>query len=150
MWWHLLIAILSGLVVLYAVLLGLLFVASRRTSRALGFKEAMRLLPDVLRLVRRLAGDSGLPRGLRIRLGLVVVYLASPIDLVPDFIPVLGYADDAIVIAVALRSVVRIAGPEALARHWPGTPDGLWAVKQLAGVGDESGSDSGAEYPAAP
>jgi uncharacterized membrane protein YkvA (DUF1232 family) len=145
MWWHLLIAILSGLVVLYAVLLGLLFVASRRTSRALGFKEAMRFPPDVLRLVHRLAGDSGLPRGLRIRLGLLLVYLASPIDLVPDFIPVLGYADDAIVIAVALRSVVRIAGPEALARHWPGTPDGLRAVQQLAGVLEEGAAGSDAE-----
>ncbi|WP_327434808.1 YkvA family protein [Streptomyces sp. NBC_01236] len=56
------------------------------------------------------------------------------VDLVPDFIPVLGYADDAIVVAAVLRSVVRHAGPDALARHWPGTPDGLAAVRRLAGL----------------
>ena len=61
--------------------------------------EALRLLPDVLRLIRRLAADPGLPRGVRIRLGAVLVYLALPIDLIPDFIPVLGYADDAIIVA---------------------------------------------------
>ena len=46
-----------------------------------------------------------------------------PVDLVPDFVPVLGYADDAIITALVLRSVVRRTGPEALTRHWPGTPD---------------------------
>lgn len=57
-----------------------------------------------------------------------------PFDLVPDFIPVVGYADDAIIVAFALRSVVRKAGPEALSRHWPGTPEGLTAVQRLAGI----------------
>lgn len=67
-------------------------------------------------------------------LWLLVAYLALPIDLVPDFIPVLGYADDAIVVALVLRSVVRGAGPQALERHWPGTQDGLAAVRRLAGL----------------
>jgi uncharacterized membrane protein YkvA (DUF1232 family) len=62
---------------------------------------------------------------------LLTVYLASPIDLVPDFIPVIGYADDAISIAVTLRSVIRRAGPEALDRHWPGTPAALDALRNL-------------------
>ncbi|WP_230881836.1 YkvA family protein [Planomonospora sp. ID91781] len=95
--------------------------------------EAIRLLPDLLRLTSRLARDRTLPRGVRIRLWLLLGYLALPIDLVPDFIPVLGYADDAIVVAVVLRSVVRVAGPQALERHWPGTGDGLAAVRRLAG-----------------
>lgn len=55
-------------------------------------------------------------------------------DLVPDFVPVIGYADDAVVVALALRSVVRAAGPEALDRHWTGTEQGLLAIKRLAGV----------------
>ena len=59
-------------------------------------------------------------------------YLALPFDLVPDVIPVLGWADDAIVVALVLRSVVRRAGPEALARHWPGSPEGLAALRRLA------------------
>ena len=77
---------------------------------------------------------SSLPRGIRWRLGLLLAYLALPIDLVPDFIPVAGYADDVLLVAWVLRSVVRAAGPEALERHWPGTPQGLQVVRRLAGV----------------
>lgn len=72
-----------------------------------------------------------LPRGVRLRLWLLLAYLAMPIDLVPDFIPVLGYADDAILVAVVLRSVIRRAGPDAVARHWPGDEKGLEAVRRL-------------------
>ena len=59
------------------------------------------------------------------------MYLALPIDLIPDFVPVLGYADDAIIVALVLRSATRRAGPDALAKHWPGTPEGLTALKRL-------------------
>ncbi|HEY9267350.1 MAG TPA: YkvA family protein [Mycobacterium sp.] len=96
-----------------------------------GLRETLRLLPDLLRLLKRLAADPAMPRGIRVRLALLLAYLALPIDLVPDFIPVLGYADDAIVVALVLRSVTRRAGPEALTKHWPGTPDGLVAVRRL-------------------
>jgi uncharacterized membrane protein YkvA (DUF1232 family) len=96
--------------------------------------EALRLLPDLLRLLRRLATDPTVPRGVRARLWLLLVYLAIPIDVVPDFIPVLGYADDAIVVAWVLRSVVRRAGPEPVRRHWPGSPDGLAALWRLCGL----------------
>ena len=58
-----------------------------------------------------------------------------PIDLVPDMIPIVGYADDAIIVAIALRSVTRAAGSDALERHWPGTVEGLRVVKRLAGLG---------------
>ena len=71
---------------------------------------------------------------MRWRLGALIAYLAMPVDLVPDFLPVVGYADDALVVAFALRSVVRAAGPEAIDRHWTGTPQGLLAVRRLAGV----------------
>lgn len=67
-------------------------------------REALRLLPDVLRLLPRLAADRTLPRGVRVRLALLLAYLACPIDLVPDFIPLVGYADDAIIVAGVLRS----------------------------------------------
>jgi uncharacterized membrane protein YkvA (DUF1232 family) len=92
------------------------------------------MLPDLVRMLRRLAADPDVPRGVRIRLVLLLAYLALPIDLVPDFVPVLGYADDAVVVVLALRSVVRRAGPDALARHWPGHPAGLRAVHSLAGL----------------
>jgi uncharacterized membrane protein YkvA (DUF1232 family) len=96
--------------------------------------EALRLLPDVLRLIRRLAADPDLLRGVRIRLGALLVYLASPIDLIPDFIPVLGYADDAIIVIAVLRSVTRRAGIDAVRAHWPGTDDGFTALARLTGL----------------
>jgi uncharacterized membrane protein YkvA (DUF1232 family) len=115
------------------LLLWLLLVAALWLTRPddLRLRELLRLLPDVLRLLRRLAADGGLPRGVRVRLWLLLGYLALPIDLVPDFVPVLGYADDAVVVALVLRSVVRRAGPEALEGHWPGTPEGLAALRRL-------------------
>ena len=64
----------------------------------------------------------------------VAAYALSPIDLIPDFIPVVGFADDAIFVAIALRSVVKRAGPEAIRRHWPGTADGLASLWRLAGL----------------
>jgi len=120
-----------GLALTYVVLLGALLVA-RPKGNLLG--EALRLLPDLLRLLRRLAGDAGVPRGARARLWLLLGYLAIPIDLVPDFVPVLGYADDAIIVSLVLRSVVRRAGAPLVRRHWPGTDDGLDALARLTGM----------------
>lgn len=61
---------------------------------------------------------------MRVRLWLLLIYLVLPIDPIPDFIPVLGDADDAIIVAVAIRSIARTAGTQALQRHWPGIPEG--------------------------
>ncbi|MBA3524849.1 MAG: DUF1232 domain-containing protein, partial [Geodermatophilaceae bacterium] len=113
MWWRAVLGILAGLLLIYLLLLAGLWRYSRSHPEAVSMREALRLLPDLLRLVRRLAADPGLPGTLRIRLVLLLIYLASPIDLVPDFIPVLGYADDAIAVALVLSSVVRRAGPDA-------------------------------------
>ena len=60
-----------------------------------------------------------------------MAYLALPIDLMPDFIPVLGYADDVVITALVLRSVVRRAGPDAVIRHWPGTDAGLHTLGRV-------------------
>ena len=116
---------------MYLVLLGTLL-ALRPKGNLL--KETLRLLPDLVRLLRRLAGDRSVPRATRARLWLLLAYLAIPIDLVPDFVPVLGYADDAIIVSLVLRSVVRRAGPQVIRRHWPGTADGLAALSRLAGL----------------
>lgn len=107
--------------------------AALRPSRGV-LREAPRLLPDALRLLRRLLADRELPRGVRWRAGLVLGYLALPIDLVPDFIPVLGHADDAIVVTLVLRSLARRAGAAAVRRHWPGTDDGFAALCRLTGM----------------
>lgn len=134
MWWQPLLGALAGLLIVYGVLLAALWVAARRYPESVSARDALRLLPDVLRLLRRLAADPTLPRGVRIRLVLLLVYLASPIDLIPDVVPVIGYADDAVLVALVLRSVIRRAGPDALARHRPGSPGGLAAVHRLAAV----------------
>ena len=126
-----LIGIAVGLLAAWAVLVAFLIVARPRGSL---LQEALRLLPDTLRLLRRLAGDPALPRGVRTRLWLLFVYLAFPFDLIPDFIPVIGYADDAIIVAAVLRSVVRRASADAVRRHWPGTGDGLAALWRVAGL----------------
>lgn len=132
-WWDVAIAIVGGIVLIYAVLLVLLALYARQHPETVGMKDALRLLPDLLVLLRRLTADRALPRGIRIRLVLLLLYLASPIDLVPDFLPVIGYADDAIVVALVLRSVIRKAGHAPLERHWPGTPVGLSLIRRLAG-----------------
>lgn len=122
---------LTALLLLWLVLLVALW---RIKPSADTLREAVRLLPDVLRLISRLARDRALPRAVRVRLWLLLGYLALPFDLVPDFVPVLGYADDAVLVVWALRSVTRRAGAPAVARHWPGTPDGLLVVRRLAGL----------------
>jgi uncharacterized membrane protein YkvA (DUF1232 family) len=102
--------------------------------KGISLSEARRLVPDIVRLLRALASDSTLPLGVRRRLGLLLAYVAMPFDLVPDFIPVLGYADDVIVVAIVRRSVVRRAGAAALERHWTGSTQGLSLVRSMSGV----------------
>jgi uncharacterized membrane protein YkvA (DUF1232 family) len=137
-WLRVLLAVLGGLLLLWGVLLALLW---RARPPDLTVREALRLLPDLIRLVRRLAADRSLPRGIRLRLWLLLAYLLSPVDLVPDVIPVLGYADDVVVVALALRSVARTAGSEAVTRAWPGGPSGLAVVLRLAGLSPDLGAE---------
>jgi uncharacterized membrane protein YkvA (DUF1232 family) len=134
-WAWSLVGVLGGLLVVWLALVVTLWVTKPDGVR---LRELLRLLPDVLRLLRRLAADPTLPRGVRVRLWLLLGYLALPVDLVPDFIPVLGYADDAIVVGLVLRSVVRRAGTDVVTRHWPGTPDGLTALRRLVGLPEAS------------
>jgi uncharacterized membrane protein YkvA (DUF1232 family) len=117
-----------ALLVAYALALGALLAARPRGPL---LAEAIRLLPDLVRLIRRLAADPALPRGARVRLWLLLAYLALPIDLVPDVVPVLGYADDAILVALTLRAVVRRAGRARVRERWPGTEEGFAALARL-------------------
>jgi uncharacterized membrane protein YkvA (DUF1232 family) len=120
-----------GLLITWSLLAIALVVARPKGSL---LQEALRLLPDTLRLLHRLATDGGVPRAARLRLWLLFAYLAMPFDLIPDFIPVIGHVDDAIIVCIVLRSVVRLAGPGAIRQHWPGTPDGLDALWRAAGL----------------
>jgi len=130
-WWQTLIGVAVALVLTWVALVIALLIAKPKGAL---LREAMRLLPDLLRLLRRLAADRAMPRGVRIRLALLMVYLAIPIDVIPDFIPVLGYADDAIIVTLVLRSTVRRAGLDAVRAHWPGSDDGFAALCRLTGL----------------
>lgn len=136
-WWDLVLGILGALLLAWLALALMLIIVRPRGGL---LREALRVLPDVLRLVRRLAADKSLPRGMRARLALLLAYLALPIDLIPDFIPVLGYADDAIIVTAVLRGVVRRAGLDAVRVHWPGTDDGFTALVRLTGLTKSSRS----------
>ena len=118
----------GGLVAAYVVLLAGLVVLGRRTdARAwAGF------IPDCIVLIRRLLTDGRLPRRPKLLLGALGLYLATPIDLVPDFLPVIGQLDDAIIVAWALRAVIRAAGADLVREHWPGPERSLNAVLRLA------------------
>ena len=106
-----------------------LVLAGRRTdARALaGF------VPDCVVLVRRLLGDPRVPRGRKLLLGALLAYLAMPIDLVPDVIPVAGQLDDAIAVAIVLRGVLRAAGVDVVREHWPGPERSLAVILRLTG-----------------
>lgn len=84
-------------------------------------------------LFRRLLRDPRVPRRHKLLLGGLVAYLALPIDLVPDFVPVLGQLDDALLVALALRRVVRSGGPALIEELWPGPAASREAVLRLAG-----------------
>jgi len=125
------VAAIAGTILLWLVLFVCLAILRPDGST---LRDAARIMPDAVRLLSRLSRDRGLSWPIRVRLVLLVGYLAVPIDLVPDFIPVLGYADDAIVIGLVLRSVIRRAGPDVVRQHWPGTPAGLDTLGRLCRI----------------
>jgi uncharacterized membrane protein YkvA (DUF1232 family) len=120
---------LAVLVLAYAGFLGALIALGRRDdARAL-----TRFVPDCVVLFRRLIGDPRIARRDKLLLAALVGYLSMPLDLVPDFIPVAGQLDDAIIVAVVLRAVLRSAGAELIREHWPGPTRSLDALLRLAG-----------------
>jgi len=94
-------------------------------------KEALLFLPRLVQLLYRLARDPEVPREAKAVLGFAVVYLLSPIDIIPDFIPVLGYLDDLYVIALAVGLVMELAGQERVRQHWSGSQDVIEVVGKV-------------------
>jgi uncharacterized membrane protein YkvA (DUF1232 family) len=109
------------------------FLWLHRPSRDLA-AAALRLIPDLVRLVRGLLSDSGTPTSIRVALAGLLLYLLSPIDLIPDFVPVIGSADDLIVSAVVLRWVGRRVGLDDLRARWTGGPAGFEVLRRLLGI----------------
>jgi uncharacterized membrane protein YkvA (DUF1232 family) len=127
-WWEWLLVAGAVLLVLWAALVLWLYVAGRRTdARALAT-----FIPDCIVLVARLLRDERVPRRSKVLLIGLAAYLALPFDLVPDFIPVAGQLDDAILVAFALRHLVRATGPAILREHWPGPERSLEVLLRVA------------------
>jgi uncharacterized membrane protein YkvA (DUF1232 family) len=126
-WQWALIAVAATLVVYAAALAALALVGRRGDARALAT-----FIPDCLVLFRALLRDPRVPTGRKVLLAALLAYLAMPIDLVPDFIPVAGQLDDAIIVALVLRSMLRAGGPELLREHWPGPDRSVDVVLRLA------------------
>jgi uncharacterized membrane protein YkvA (DUF1232 family) len=123
-----LIALAACLALYLAFVVFLLLRGRRSDARALaGF------VPDCVVLFRGLLGDGRVSRSRKLLLLGLVAYLALPIDLVPDFIPVAGQLDDAILVALVLRAVLRGAGPSLVREHWPGPAASLALMLRLAG-----------------
>jgi uncharacterized membrane protein YkvA (DUF1232 family) len=104
-------------------------------GRRVAAVQLARAIPDLVALCRGLLSDPRVPLGSKVLVGGAIVWLISPIDLVPEFIPVLGPLDDVIVVALVLRHLVKRAGPEVLHEHWRGDQRVLRTVLRLAGLG---------------
>jgi uncharacterized membrane protein YkvA (DUF1232 family) len=116
-------------VALYGAFLGGLALAGPGTSA----RAVAGFIPDCIVLFRRLLGDPRTPRRHKAMLVALLGYLALPFDVVPDFIPVAGQLDDALVVALTLRAILRDGGPEMVEEHWPGPRSSLSLVLRLAG-----------------
>jgi uncharacterized membrane protein YkvA (DUF1232 family) len=124
-WWAWVLAVLA---LLYVGLLVILWTTGRRATLV----ALARLIPDCAGLVRGLWRDPRVPRRWRWALAGLLAYLVMPFDLVPDFLPVVGHVDDAVLVVAVLRGVLRAAGPAVVAEHWAGSQSVLAILIRVA------------------
>jgi uncharacterized membrane protein YkvA (DUF1232 family) len=129
--WGWLPAIGVGLLTAWLVMIALLWIIR---PRDVPLGELVRVVPDVARLARGLLTDAVVPFTVKAALVGLLAWLISPIDLIPEFIPVLGPLDDVVVAILVLRYVRRRIGDEELARRWPGTQDGYALLARVVGA----------------
>jgi uncharacterized membrane protein YkvA (DUF1232 family) len=119
---------IAALVAAWAILVAVIWL--HRPSRELA-RPALRALPDLVRLARRMLTDPRTPMRHKVALGVLVVWLISPIDLVPEFLPGIGPLDDIVAAAVILGWIGRQTGTARLRELWPGDPAGFLAVARM-------------------
>jgi uncharacterized membrane protein YkvA (DUF1232 family) len=129
-WWLWLVFALGLIAAVWVTfVVALLLMGRREEARALaGF------IPDCIVLVSRLMADNRVPRGRKLLLAGLIGYLALPFDLVPDFIPVAGQLDDALIVGLVLRRFLRSGGEQLVRQHWPGPEQSLRVVLRVAGL----------------
>jgi len=115
---HALLVAIGIAVVVWLVAVAALMVSGRTVEA----KQLARLLPDLAALLRELLRDPRVSRGSKVLVGIAIVWVISPIDLLPEFLPVIGPFDDVVVVALVLRHLVKKAGPEVVRDHWRGDP----------------------------
>lgn len=96
--------------------------------------DAARMLPNVVKLVGRLLLDPRVPRRAKLTLGMAAAYVASPVDLIPDLIPIVGWADDVLIMMFAIDSLIERAGSDIVDEHWDGPGDLLSLVREVVGL----------------
>jgi uncharacterized membrane protein YkvA (DUF1232 family) len=124
------LGVVGGLIVVWLLFIALLWVLRPRDMR---LSQAVRIVPDLLRMVRSLITNGSTPLGVRVALIGLMAWLVNPIDLIPEFIPVLGPLDDVVVAVLVLRYVRRRLGENELRSRWPGTPEGFALLRSVLG-----------------
>ena len=125
-----LLSIVVALGVLWVVLLVIFWMLR---PKGISVREILGVVPDVVRLLRSVIGDRSAPLDVRLVLVGLLAWILSPIDLIPEFIPVLGPLDDVVVAVVAMRYVRRRIGVDDLRRRWAGTDDGFALLLRVIG-----------------
>lgn len=128
--WRGVVAVLAGLVLTWLALVALLWIARPRDVRLV---ELVRVVPDIVRLCRSLVSGDDVPLGVRAATIGLLLWLVNPIDLVPEFIPVVGPLDDVVVAVLVLRYARRRLGDPELRRRWPGTDAGYRLLSRVLG-----------------
>ena len=130
------IGVVVGLLIAWVAFVALLWLVR---PKATGLRELVRVVPDIIRLIRDLIADQETPRGPRLALLGLLLWLVSPIDLIPEFIPVLGPLDDVVVAVVVLRYVRRRLGEDELRRRWRGSAEGFDLLRRVLGPASSGG-----------
>jgi uncharacterized membrane protein YkvA (DUF1232 family) len=129
---NLVVGVIVGLIAVWAILLVILWLLR---PKGVPVREIIRVIPDLLRLIRALIADRAVPLDVRAALLVLLVWIISPIDLIPEFLPGIGPLDDVIVAVVALRFTRRRLGIDELRRRWPGSADGFATLTRVIGAG---------------
>ena len=119
---------LAAVAVLYLGCVVLVAVFGRRADA----RAVARFVPDCVVLMGRLLRDRRVSGWRKLLVAVAIGYLAMPIDLVPDFIPIAGQLDDAIIVALVLRAIIRGGNAELLDEHWPGPDESLRIIRRVA------------------
>ena len=129
--WEPIAAALFALLLAWLVFIVVLWLVR---PRDVGLTEVVAFVPDLVRLVRGLIADRATELRVRLALVFLLAWLLSPIDLIPEFIPVLGPLDDVVVAILVLRYVRRRLGMASLRSRWTGTETGYRLLEQLVGA----------------